>query len=172
MVQPDEVDPYWKLTPEGFAMWPPRFRFTIRRMMVAVAVVALTLTYLGSGSTKLGCGSASVLLTFQVVDDRDGRPVAGASVKLFQEWPAPLTPNAITGADGSTQTVCKTGATWYSGPFFRKYRSLSFGDALLIEAKGYQSVQTLVREYVRDPVYHNSTVPPPIQVRLKCSVEG
>ena len=45
----------------------PRVRFTLRQMMFAVAGSGVALACIGMGSTKLGCGSASVLLTFHVV---------------------------------------------------------------------------------------------------------
>jgi hypothetical protein len=59
----------------------PGVRFTVRRMMVAVAIVAVALAYLGTGTTRLGCGETDVLLSFQVIDDLDGRPVSRASMQ-------------------------------------------------------------------------------------------
>jgi len=145
----------------------PRVRFTVRRTMVAVAVIAVALTYLGRGSTRLGCGSVNVLLTFRVVDDRDGSPVPGASVGVFQEWSGPPTAGATTGADGSARAGWRTGATWYSGPFFRQYRCLSYSEGLRVTAVGYLPVETLLREYTAYPAHHQSSTPPPILVRLK-----
>ncbi len=75
----------------------------------------------------------------------------------------------MTGADGSGRVSCRAGCTWYSGPFFRPYRRLYFGEALQIQAKGYQSVDELLKDYTRSPAYHDSAVPPPIPIRLKRS---
>jgi hypothetical protein len=144
----------------------PRVRFTVRRMMVGVAVVAAALTYLGRGSTRLGCGSVNVLLTFRVVDDRDGSPVPGASIGLFRDWSGPPTASATTGADGTARAGWQTGATWYSGPFFRAYRCLSYAEGLRIGAPGYRPVEALLRDYTSYPAHHDTPSPPPILVRL------
>jgi hypothetical protein len=150
-------------------MWLPRVRFTLRSMMVAVAGSAVALAYLGTGSTKLGCGETSVWLTFRVVDDRDSRPIAGATIELIQDYSAPPTASKMTGADGSARLRCRAGCTWYSGPFFRPFRRLYFGEALQIQSEGYQSVDQLLKEYTGSPAYHDSASPPPISIRLKRS---
>jgi 5-hydroxyisourate hydrolase-like protein (transthyretin family) len=140
--------------------------------MVAVAGSAVALAYLGTGSTKLGCGRATVLLTFHVLNVLDGRPVAGAKIALIRDYSGPPAPSVISGVDGSAQVRCDVGATWYSGPFFREYRCLYYGDAVEVQAQGYRSVEQLLREYTNDPAYHNSSVPPPIVIRLKRSPES
>jgi 5-hydroxyisourate hydrolase-like protein (transthyretin family) len=150
----------------------PRVRFTVRSMMVAVACSAVTLAYLGTGSTKLGCGSASVLLTFHVVDDLDGRPVARARVELIRDYTAPPTASAITETDGCVRVGCNVGATSSSGSFFRQYRCLHYGEAVQVQAEGYESVDKLLREYTTSPDYHNLSVPPPIMIRLRRSPES
>jgi hypothetical protein len=149
----------------------PRVRFTVRQMMVAVAGSAVALAYLGTGSTRLGCGSASVLLTFHVVDDQDGRPIAGARIALTWDYSGPPAASVISGIDGLARVRYDVGATWYSGPFFREYRCLSYGEAVQVQADGYRSVDQLLHEYTSDAAYHNSSVPPPIVIRLKRSRE-
>ena len=143
-----------------------RFQFSVRRMMVVVAGVASTLAYLANGSTKLGCGSATVQLTFHVVDDRNGRPIAGAKVKFGYDLSAPMA-SVITGTDGFTSATCQTGCTSYSGPFFRRYRCLNYGEGLWVEALGYQPLESLLRHYTTYPAYHDTSSPPPIVVRMK-----
>jgi hypothetical protein len=147
----------------------PRVRFTIRGMMVAVAAGAVALAYLGTGSTKLGCGETSVRLTFRVMDDRDGRPIAGARIELIPDYSVPPTASTMTGSDGSASLTCRAGCTWYSGPFFRPYRRLYFVEALQIQVRGYQSVDELLKEHTGSPAFQDSAVPPPIQIRLKRS---
>jgi hypothetical protein len=146
---------------------PPRFRFSVKRMMVVVAGVALMLAYLANGSTKLGCGSITVNLTFQLVDDRNGKPIAGAKVELWNDLSAPPTASVVTGTDGYARAACTAGCTSYSGPFFRQYRCLSFGEGLRIGAPGYQPVDALIRDYATDLAFHNTPSPPPIMVRMK-----
>jgi hypothetical protein len=147
----------------------PRPRFTVRQMMIAVAGSAVALAYVGTGSTKLGCGETSVRLTFHIVDDRDGRAIAGAKVELIDDYSAPPTASTLTGSDGCASLTCRAGCTWYSGPFFRPYRHLFFVDALQIHAKGYLSVDQLLKERTGSPALYDSAAPPPIQVRLKPS---
>ena len=144
---------------------PPRF--TIRRMMIAVAGSAVAFAYLGTGSTKLGCGETSVWLTFHVMDDVNGRPIAGARIQLIQEYGASPIASTMTGYDGSAGVSCRAGCTSYSGPFFRTYRRLYFLEALQIQADGYQPVDQLLQEYTRSPAYHDSALPSPIPIRLK-----
>ena len=144
---------------------PPRF--TIRRLMIAVAGSAVALAYVGTGSTKLGCGETTVWLRFHVMDDVNGRPIPGARVELIQEYGASPIASTLTGYDGSASVSCRAGCTSYSGPFFRRYRRLFFGEALQIRADGYQPVDQLLREYVRSPAYHDSALPSPIPIRLK-----
>jgi hypothetical protein len=148
--------------------WLPRLRFTVRTMMLAVACTALALSYIGTGTTKLGCGHANVLLRFRVIDDLDGRPVGGANVRLIRDYGAPPLARTMTGTDGLAPAVSyRAGATWYSGPFFRHYRCLSFGDAVQVEAEGYRSTDEILQDYTRPSDYHNLSVPPPIVIRLK-----
>src|SRR4051812_32065463 len=115
-------------------------RFMLRYMMIVVAVVAVALDYLGTGSTRLGCGSVRVVLTFRVVDARDDSSVSGPSIGLYQDWSGSPTARATTGADGSARAVLKSGATWYSGPFYRRYRCLSYTEGLRGTAVGYRPV--------------------------------
>lgn len=96
----------------------PRLRLSLRAMTVCVALFAVALPYLCSGPTRLGCGSANVLVSFRVVDDLDGRAIPDASIELFQEMDAPPTASLITESGGLAQAGCKPGATLYSGPFF------------------------------------------------------
>jgi hypothetical protein len=98
---------------EAPVMWL-RVRFTVRSLMIAVAASAVALAYLGTGSTRLGCGSASVVLTFHIVDDLDDRPVAGARLELIRDYSVPPVTSAITGTDGCVQVACSVGATWYT----------------------------------------------------------
>jgi hypothetical protein len=135
--------------------------------MLVVAVFAVALTYLGRGSTRLGCGSVNVLLSFQVVDDEDGGPVSGASIGLFRDWSGPTAASATTGVDGSATLTWQTGATWYSGPFFREYRCLSYAEGLRVAAPGYRPVEALLRDFTSYPAHHATPTLPPIVVRLK-----
>jgi hypothetical protein len=75
----------------------------------------------------------------------------------------------MTGSGGSASLTCRAGCTWYSGPFFRPYRRLFFVEAVQIRAKGYQSVDQLLKEQTGRPAFHDSAIPPPIRVRLKRS---
>src|SRR3954465_11984322 len=61
----------------------PQFRFTVRGMMLAVALVASVTGFLATYRERLGCGHASVPLMFQIVDSGDEQPVVGAKVELF-----------------------------------------------------------------------------------------
>ena len=146
----------------------PRVQFTVRQMMIAVAGSAFVLAYIGTGTSKLGCGSASVRLTFHVLDGRNGRPIAGATIQYgqFRSYPSAMS-SVSTGADGSASAIIETGATTYSGPFFRRYRCLNYGEELQVEARGYRPVSNSLRVYAMSPDYHNSPTPPPIVIRLQ-----
>jgi hypothetical protein len=145
----------------------PRLRFTSRGMMIAVAVSAVALAYVGTGSTKLGCGETSVWLTFHVVDDVDGRPITGARITFIKGYSVSPIASTMTGDDGSARVSCRAGCTSYRGPFFRSYRYLYFGEALQIEADGYQSVHRSLKEYTSSPACHDPAARPPIPIRLK-----
>ena len=147
-------------------MPPARFQLSVRRMMVAVVAVALTFTDLAIGSTRLGCGSVTVYLTFHVVDDRTERPIAGAEIELWPDLSAPMV-SVPTGLDGSAWASCRAGCTSYSGPFYRQYRRLHYGDGLRVKALGYQPVNALLRDYTTLPAYHDMPLTPSIVVRMK-----
>ena len=147
----------------------PLVRFTIRKLTMTVAGSAVALAYVGTGSTKLGCSETTVWITFHVVNDEDGRPIPGARVELIQGYGASPIPTKKTGYDGSARVSCRAGYTSYPGPFFRTYRRLYFGEALQIQADGYQPVDLLLKEYVRSPAYHDSALPSPFPIRLKCT---
>jgi hypothetical protein len=138
-------------------------------MIAAVALVAVGLAYLGTGYTRLGCGSASVVLTFRVVDDADARPIGGARIELLEDFSAPPAASATTGSDGLACVRSEFGATWYSGPFFREYRCVSYSDQLQVRADGYEAIDEPLRNFTKYPHYHNSPSPQPIVLRLKRS---
>jgi hypothetical protein len=86
---------------------------------------------------------------------------------LFHDLSAPPLVEVCTEADGEAVAVCRPGCTWYSGPFFREYRCLTYSEGLRVEAPGYQSVDSLLQDYTKYPDHHNTSTPPPILVRLK-----
>jgi hypothetical protein len=146
----------------------PLFRYTVRGMMIAVAFVASVLALLATHHSKQGCGQTSVPLVFHVVDDRDGRPVHGATVELYGALGDPPTAKVTTGTNGSVGAICRAGSTSYRGPFFRPYRTLHYSESLRIGAEGYQAVDGLLSNFMTDPAYRtNRAAHPPILIRLK-----
>jgi hypothetical protein len=145
----------------------PLFRFTVRGMMFAVALVASVMGLLATHHSKLGCGHASVPLVFHLVDDGDGRPVVGAKVELISVSGDPPTV-IVTGRDGSAGAVCEAGSTSYRGPFLRPYRTFFYSDSLRVGADGYQPIAGMLMDFMTDPAFRtNRTAHPPILIRMK-----
>jgi hypothetical protein len=155
----------------GFAMQLTAFRFSVRSMMLAVGGAALVLAYLGSYHAKNGCGYTNALTEFQVVDDQDGRPVAGAKVDLFTDMADPAIASAITGLDGSAEITCLVGSTSYTGSFLRSYRYLSWTYGLRIEANGYQNADEFLHRGWKH-VGQSTPVSPTFVIRLKRSAKS
>lgn len=143
-----------------------RFRFSVRRMIVVVAGAALTLAILANYSTWEGYGITTVHLTFHIVDDRNGRPIADSKVVVEDMMLTPMM-SIITGADGSASADCQIRCTTHGGGLFLRSRRLSYPSGLRVEALGYQPVDARLWDYTTDPAYQNTLSPPPIVVRMK-----
>jgi hypothetical protein len=141
-------------------------------MMFAVAGLAVVLAGLATHHSKLGCGQTRLPLSFQIVDDHDGRPVVGAKFELISDLGRPADVSEITGKNGEVETIVEAGTTTFHGPFFRRYRVIYVASyAVRIQTEGYERVEEMLREYMKDPAYHSDrTSYPPIIVRLKRKV--
>ncbi|WP_435011516.1 hypothetical protein P12x_002829 [Tundrisphaera lichenicola] len=145
-------------------------RFTVRRMMVAVAFVASVMgLFITTPAWVTNCGrhgDASVPLVFHAVDDRDGRPVVGAKVEMPDEMGSPSI--VMTEADGSARTACQARFTMNRNPFVRPYRVFTYWDQLRVRADGYQPVEGMLRDFMTDPAFRTDrTAHPPILIRMK-----
>jgi hypothetical protein len=139
-------------------------------MMMAIAGIATALACLATHHSKIGCGHSRLPLTFNVVDERDGRPVVGAKFELITDYGRPPDVSEISGNNGSVATIVEAGHTSYRGPFFRRYRVFSYCYALRIEAEGYQREEGMLMDYMKNPVYRSDRVPhPSIAIKLKRS---
>src|SRR4051794_30343647 len=147
----------------------PLFRFTVRGMMLAVALVASVMGFLATYHERLGCGrQASVSLVFYVVDDGDGRPVNEAKVELFDDRGDPPRVMVMTGGDGSAGAACRARSSSYRGPFLRRHSVFFYSDVLRVEVGGYQPVEGMLRDFTNDPAFRTDrTAYPPILIRMK-----
>jgi hypothetical protein len=138
-------------------------------MMIVVAGLATVLAGLATHHSRVGCGHSHLPLSFQIVDDRDGRPVVGAKIELISDFGRPPDVSEITGKIGELETIVGAGHTTYNGPFLRRYRVIYVDSyALRIEAEGYERLEAMLSEYMKDPAYHSDRTPhPPVVVRLK-----
>jgi hypothetical protein len=147
----------------------PRPRFTVRRLMIAVAVVAGALAFISATTDVNGSGWATIPLQFTVLDATTGKPVSEATIRLTIGPEYQANP---TGPDGRTTLVIRA-MCGSSGPIFRRRRGVNYGFwRLEVEAKGYLKFRSNLEKYTtdRDRRFHDyDAIPPPIVIRLRTS---
>jgi hypothetical protein len=143
----------------------PRFRFTVRRLMVAVAVVAGTLAFLMSTKGAYSVGFANVPLRFTILDDTSGRPISRASVRLPGSTVYEATP---TGDDGKTTVVIRVMCSGQVS-ILRKTRHANFSSwRIRVVAPGYRTFTGSLENRTQDPRFHEENPdPPPIEIRME-----
>lgn len=141
----------------------PRVRFTVRAMMVAVAVVALLLV---AQPEAVWVGHATIPLGFLILDASTGRPIEGASIHLDLEKENPDY-KATTGPDGHAEVVIQAMTTGRSS-MVRHTRTVNYGKwMLVVAADGYESLTDDLRKLTLEPRYHYDAAPPPVVIRLR-----
>jgi hypothetical protein len=137
----------------------PRVRFTVRWMMVGVAVVALVLVVEPEAAWD---GHATIPLDFRVLDASTERPIEGASIRLDEGSPEY---KATTGPDGCAKVIIRT-MTGGRSSLLRNTRTVDYGWRLVISADGYGGLIDDLRRFTREPRYHSAPAPPPVVIRL------
>ena len=142
----------------------PRPRFTLRQLMLCIALIAVGIAMLigACGSEAFWVGEASVPLEFQIRDASAGKPIAGASVGLTK---GRSDYQATTGPDGRAFLLITTTVGGRSS-MFRQTRSVNYSWALAIKAAGYGAMTCDLHDLTRTPQYHSAPSPPPIVIRL------
>jgi hypothetical protein len=138
-------------------------RFTIRWMMVAVAVIAVVnavLIHFYPGEDWVG--HASIRLEFVILDAPTGQPLEGASIRLVEVAPEY---EAITEADGRAKIVIDATVCGQSS-LVRNTRVVNYAWTLLVTCNGHRRVNQDLSEVTRGPRYHSDVAPPPIVIRL------
>ena len=141
-------------------MQVPRLRFTIRRLMAVIAVVAFgTWMLIVNTGEALWVGQASIPLEFLILDASTGKPIAGAYINL----PDPRVNYATTsGPDGRATLVISATIAGRGS----RTRSVNYRWEALVTADEYGIVRAALRDFTLDPRYHSDPAPPPIVIRL------
>lgn len=146
-----------------------RPRFRLQTLMIAGVVAWLALIYAMPDSSGRACGRTPVSIAFRVVDDRDGRPISGATISVFDgDMSPPPMASEATGPDGVARVTFRTGCTWHSRPFFQSSRSLVLGEFVRIKAPGYRKVECLIPSLESGRIRSHLDLrdPPPFVIRL------
>ena len=111
-------------------------RFTLRWLMVVVAIVAWILAFLMSTKGAYWVGSANIPLRFTILDDASGRPISQAIVRLPGDTVYEATP---TGDDGKTTVVIRVMCSGRVS-ILRKTRDADFSSwHIRVVAPGYRT---------------------------------
>jgi hypothetical protein len=143
--------------------------FTVRGLMVAVAIVAGFFAFIDFATQAMWTGRATIPLQFTVLDAETGRPISGASIQLVRiierEYLAPP-----TRMDGGT-TITIRAMCGGDGGILRRSRNVSyFPWTILAESNGYQPFRGDLEKRTSDRRFHDyNAVPPPIVIRLQPS---
>jgi hypothetical protein len=148
-------------------MQPSRLitRFTVRRLMVAVAVIEGTLAFLVSMKGAYWAAFANIPLRFTVLDDATGLPIANAIVRLpgSSAYQAPPTDD-----DGNTTVLIKVMCSG-EAKIGRRTRYANFSPwRIRVLAPGYKTSMGSLEDRTRDPRFHEENPdPPPIVIRME-----
>src|SRR5262249_36053321 len=144
---------------EATAMKLPRVRFTVRWLMIAVAVVAVGLGIIlrwdSDTQVSFGVGHVRIPVVFLVTDGGSGRPIGGATVRLrdrdYDNNPIP--PYALdlkTGPDGRATVLDRWQfyvSTGLPSGRLRFYRVAYPHWEMTFTADGYQPAAAAFAEY-------------------------
>jgi hypothetical protein len=148
----------------------PRPRFTVRSLMVAVAIVAV-LIFMEGEAVVLRNGRATISLQFTVLDADTNRPASGASIRLDDDgYYGNFVCRAIAGRDGGARVTIRTGCG-DSGSIIRRNRNVTYWPwTIYAEVDGHQSFKGRLEKYTADRRFHDyDAIPPPIVIRLRKS---
>jgi hypothetical protein len=144
----------------------PRVRFTVRRLMVVVAIIALLSLVLAALLTEAAwSGHESIPLEFLILNASTGQAIEGASIRLIEGNPEY---QATSGPDGRAKVLLHANVGGRSS-LLRETRAVNYEWALLVNCKGYREVTESLREVTRDARYHSDQVSPSIVIRLEPS---
>jgi hypothetical protein len=155
-------------------------RFTVRQVMLAVAVLAgglwVVLRWDTDSQVSQGIGLIRIPVIFLVTDSGSGHPIEGAAIRLrdrdYDSNPRPpYVLDLKTGPDGrataSDDWTFVVGTGVPSGRL-RGYQVRYPQWEMTFTAEGYQPVAAMFADYERgDRRFHESKPPPPIVIRLK-----
>jgi hypothetical protein len=112
-------------------------------------------------------GGRKLVLTVRVVDDADGQPIAGATVRLFRGLaPESKDPNGRTAADGLVGLTQEFTTTGYDAPFKHISRVSLWDQRLAVDAKGYEPLLTDLTNYAPWSLNSRDLPLPVAEVRL------
>jgi hypothetical protein len=137
----------------------------MRRLMVAVAVIAGTLAFLVSMKGAYWAAFANIQLRFTVLDDATGLPIPRAIVRLpgSSAYQAPPTDD-----DGNTTVVIKVMCSG-EATICHRARYANFSPwRIRVLAPGYKTSMGSLEDRTRDPRFHEENPgPPPIVIRME-----
>jgi hypothetical protein len=146
-----------------------RVQFTVRGMMIAVAVVAFACFFhehLLVGYVTQCYGGRIVPIEFLVIDAETGAPVPHS--KLTLSGRGSQNHSLKTGPDGRALLTFQTGCEERTYLLWGNLYTVHYSNWKLgIEAQGYESIQAKLDSYRRDTRYPGDAVPPPIPIRIR-----
>lgn len=141
----------------------PRVQFTVRQMMIAVAVIGVVFLVTLDLPEAAWDGSASVPLEFLTLDCATGHPINGATIRLAE---GNTENRATTGPDGSAKLVIRA-ITGGRSSAVRNTRIVVYTTwSMAISADGYEGLNDDLGKYTQGPRFHSDLIPPPIVIRL------
>lgn len=138
-------------------------RFTMRRMMFAVGIMAGFLFLVSSLFEAVWVGRATIPLEFVILDDSTGKPIRGASIWLTEGTPEY---RATADSNGRAKLLIRATVAGHSSRV-RSTRAVNYGSWRLVVAGGGFDLNADLRMLTKDARYHYDATPPPIVIRLK-----
>jgi hypothetical protein len=149
-----------------------RLRFTVRRLMVAVAVVAFLVVALHAMTNVIADGGRAVTVDILVLDNSD-RPIPAATIRMSEYgFSTPRSASAsvqqsVTSSDGRASFPGYLRIAYHGSILRGRYFVSNAPRSFRIEAAGYEPREMEIGDQPLDPDYHRQgTIPPPIAVHL------
>ncbi len=139
-----------------------------RRRVIAYVTAFVVIAVLGTGAFTevVWVGRATIPLEFVILDASTGRPIEGASIRLFFEGNEENPEcEAVAGPEGRARVVIQA-RTVGRDSLFRHTRGVNYNWFVAVTADGHLKDLQYLATLTRAPAYHHDKVPPPIVFRL------
>ena len=150
----------------GFALCVAFFLWPRGRCNRPIGDILHDLVTLEGFESVVWDGYADRVITIEVVDDKDGRPLSGAKVRLSKVYAKEDVSEGNTSGDGRVALNCRFAASGQSSLFISTAGISLVGNELKVDAEGYEPQEDFLAMFAKTSRISADSPLPVVHVRL------